>query len=162
MSLSVAELMIEIEKLSQNQRQELRTWLLVSQSLGKEDITTDERMAADVICRSMDAMAAGKLHLAQLQRHNGWKAFAEKVPLVFQFVRDGGCSQRIELLTMLNLGVRFLYLDLVRGGYSATPYTIMAQFHRVPAMINKQFPGYAKCKLLGMIVHSKLKEGSSV
>jgi hypothetical protein len=155
MSLSVMQLMQEIEKLEQNQRQELRSWLLISNSLGKADVTTDEQAAADVICKTLDKLSGGKLHILQLQRHNGWKAFAEKVPQVFDFIREGGCSDRLEMLMMLRIGVRYLYRDLTERGYTATAYTIMAQFHRVPAIINRQFPGFAACKLLGKIARHK-------
>ena len=155
MSLSVAQLMQEIEKLPQNQRQELHSWILASASLEHAVVTTDERAVAEAICNSVDALSGGKSHVLQLQRHNGWKAFVEKVPQVLDFIREGGCADRLEQMMMVRIGIKYLYRQLTDSGYTATSYTIMAQFHRVPAIINSQFPGFARCKLLGKIARYK-------
>lgn len=53
---------------------------------------------------------------------------------------------------VLDLGIGLLYDNLIELGVPPTASVMLAQIHRVPALIDRAFPGYAGAGLLRMLV----------
>lgn len=64
-------------------------------------------------------------------------------------------AQRVEQTKLLRIGLDLLYKDLRNYGVPVTPAVLLRHLHRIPATIDRHFPGYAACGLLGLIIQSK-------
>ena len=54
---------------------------------------------------------------------------------------------------ILRMGIDLLYFDLLNWqGFSISSHTILSQIYRVPATLNRAFPGYAGAGLLTKLV----------
>ena len=57
---------------------------------------------------------------------------------------------------ILKEAIQLLYYDLVQWkGVSISSHTMLKQIHRIPATLNKSFPGYAASGMLTKIVKAK-------
>lgn len=76
--------------------------------------------------------------------------FRKKSDAVYKYVKPVGTknSQR----ALLRIGVSLLYADLERMGLAITSRLLMAHVHRIPAVINRSFPGYRKLGALKLIL----------
>jgi hypothetical protein len=81
-----------------------------------------------------------------------FKSFADKVPVTMIYFRKV-TTNRTKLRALIRMSINFLYRDLAKMRISASTRTLMNHWHRVPAVINYNFPGYAKIGLLGLLLH---------
>lgn len=84
------------------------------------------------------------------------KSFEAKLAGVHKFVNKA-CPTRNQRNALLRLGIVLLYDDLVRMGIAVSPFLMMAQFHRIPSLINREAPGYANSGLLHALVTRSMK-----
>lgn len=91
-----------------------------------------------------------------LKRHPGFASFAAKVPPIMRLLRKT-TTNRIELDYLLELSASLLYDDLTHQGFNAvSSRLIINHFHRVPSILNKNFPGYLSAGLLGHVIKRKV------
>jgi len=79
-----------------------------------------------------------------------YPSFRDKIPdLEKVFERDG--LSRLKLMWLLSFAIR----EMIRWGQKRGMFIdhtfIMTNVHRLPAHINRSFPGYAECGFLGTI-----------
>ena len=86
-----------------------------------------------------------------------FRAFAEKVPESMKYFRSAS-RNRTKQRALIRMGCRLLFQDMNRMSISPSVRTLMNHWHRVPAVINRSFPGYAHSGLLGLLV----RDGRSV
>lgn len=107
---------------------------------------------ADVVLRR----SGERVTPAVLRRSPQFRAFRAKALELAVFAAEHA-SARVQRRALLALGVELLYRDLRIGpGFSVTSRTLMACIHQVPAVLDKNFPGYASSGLLGMIIGDKV------
>lgn len=89
-----------------------------------------------------------------LQDTGHYKSFAPKCPPLLAWIKTAFPTQNSALheRALLRVGVRLLYEDIRRMGQAVSLRTLMAQIHRVPAVIDAAFPGYAASGLLHKIL----------
>lgn len=86
-----------------------------------------------------------------LRRVSNYKSFAEKVPPTMIYFRKV-TKNRVKLRALIRVAIDLLYLDLGKIGLSVTTRTMMSHWHRVPAVIESNFPGYARRGHLGLLL----------
>jgi hypothetical protein len=119
---------------------------------GKRDL---ESRALGVLCAAMRDMGVEYPSVEMLRKTSQIGAFNRKLPAVMQFISGIG-PKRVEQDALLKIAFELLYYDLVTVyELAASSLTLMAQVHRIPAVINRHFPGYAESNLLGMILKEK-------
>lgn len=152
MAMTVAQLMQEVTQLNAQERGRLLQQIkaFVGNGGGEQVETSDDLLALRCIMDALRDMGTETFGYERYKKHAGWKAFAAKVPPVLKFVRKAG-DERVLHNAILSLGIKLLYQELTRAGYPVTGITIMAHFHRVPAMIEMAFPGYVKSGLLNLV-----------
>lgn len=91
--------------------------------------------------------------IPQLQRMQNYRSFAAKIPATMEYFRRI-TTNRVKLRALIRIAIKLLYKDLARMNISASTRTLMNHWHRVPAVINRSFPGYAKIGMLGVLVNS--------
>lgn len=94
-----------------------------------------------------------------LRRVGGYGKFAEKVPPVMKALRKA-TTNKVKLRALIRISIDFLYKDLARMQVSASTRTMMAHWHRVPSVINRNFPGYMRGGFLGLLLSTPLPEAS--
>lgn len=109
----------------------------------------------EILCDVMHKSGVEHTMPIALRNTNYYKPFVDKCPAVLEFF--GGTTQarrsRIIMVALLQTGLRLLYEDLLRMDVAVSSRTMMQHIHRVPAVINAAFPGYAEAGLLRRIVN---------
>lgn len=104
------------------------------------DVISDYMTRKNVDLSAPFILAAG--------RH--YSTFKQKSGPVYEYVKPVGT--RNEQRALLRIGVSLLYADLERMGLAITSRLLMAHVHRIPAVINRAFPGYRKIGALKLIL----------
>jgi hypothetical protein len=86
-----------------------------------------------------------------------YSTFKNKSVAVYEYVKPVGA--RNEQRALLRIGVSLLYADLERMGLAITSRLLMAHVHRIPAVINRAFPGYRKIGALKLILVKRKHSG---
>jgi len=107
-----------------------------------EEVESGEVMVVDAIARTLTGMGVECPHAGMLMRAVDAK-FRRKLPGLLTYLRNAH-PQRQGQLTVLNMGIELLYKDMTNAGYPVTARTLMGHVHRLPAAINRAFPGYAR------------------
>ena len=79
------------------------------------------------------------------------RTFAPKVRDLMPYIRAAH-DQRSGQHALLRLGLQLLYDDMTDRQLAVSARTLLANIHRVPAVLNKAFPNYAKAGLLHWVV----------
>lgn len=90
-------------------------------------------------------------NLPRVRSSSDWTPFAEKSEDVMLFIRTH-IRETNKQRAMLKMGICLLYNNLCSMNVPISARTVMRQIHRVPAVINRAFPGYAVCGLLHVVV----------
>ena len=163
MSDRLNKILADLPHLSGEELERVRSQLGVVQSLGGKAApapkgsrakTGDDDLALSVLAAYVKDKGVDYSTAGMLRKSNGYSAFREKVPVVFAFISQGART-RPEQLGLLRIGIELLYENLVQMGVSVSARTVMAHFHRVPAVINEAYPGYATAGLLHIIIGKK-------
>lgn len=168
MTKAYDEIMERIGLLSANERVQLRDYLksltaidpaqgALPLGVRKEVDTTkaDADKLLQIVCDVIRARGAEHAIPAMLKATPQYRSFAEKVPQVIAFAQTafpGGARREMFERALLHNGVSLLFEDLRRMGIAITARTLMSHIHRVPAVINAAYPGYAEAGLLSKIV----------
>lgn len=118
-----------------------------------ETAASGEVMVIDVVAQVLTGMGVECPTAGVLQRAADAR-FRRKLPGLLSYLRRGH-PQRAGQLVLLRLGIELLYLDMTEAGYPTTARTLMGHIHRLPAAINRAFPGYARAGMLAWIVKNR-------
>ena len=86
-----------------------------------------------------------------MKRSHNFGAFSDKIPGLTAWM-DQITRNRIEQRAVLTIAVDLLYQDLKHLTLPITGRTMMNHIHRIPAVMDASFPGYAKYGLLRMLI----------
>lgn len=118
-----------------------------------EDVTGDHVIVLDAIVNYMQSRQLDLSGRVQLLRSNGMRAFKPKAQAVYDWIKPAG--RRAQQLALLSLGAEILYEDMVKLKWAVTSRTMMAHVHRIPALLEREFPGYAQAGFLNLIMRHK-------
>lgn len=105
------------------------------------------------ICDFMAFSGVETPHFGVLQRLSN-KAFEDKIPAIASYLGSSDLT-KLQRRAILFVGVQLLYDNLCEMGIAVTSRTLMSHIHRLPACLNRAFPGYAKMGHLRFIVRKK-------
>ena len=87
-----------------------------------------------------------------LQRSSAYASAKDKIVDLASYF-ESISSKRIIQDQILKLAIDLLYVDLLNWQKVAiSPHTMLQQIHRIPATLNRYFPGYAQSGLLSALV----------
>lgn len=129
------------------------------QSMPAELAETDVELVLSEIAGHLRDQGIEFASTIMLKRVQGFKAFADKVPPTMIFFRKV-TTNRVKLRALIRISITLLFKDLNRMGLSVSTRTMMAHWHRVPAVIDSAFPGYARRGHLGLLLGEPLARGS--
>lgn len=116
---------------------------------------TDVELVLSEIAGHLREQGIEFVSVSMLKKVQGFGKFAEKIPAVMIFFRKI-TTNRVKLRALIRIAIALLYKDLARMNISASTRTMMNHFHRVPAVLNRNFPGYAQSGLLGLLLQEPL------
>lgn len=144
----------ELETVRAKATMRLKTSTPTTSAHARTGSNTD--LVLDAIVEVLSAMGVEYVNASILRKSASFKSFNEKMPELFLYL-EKITTQRVERRAMLRLVIELLYQDLARMNVATTARTLMSHAHRIPAVINNNFPGYADAGLLHWIV----KRGAS-
>lgn len=109
-----------------------------------------------VLMGIVDYMRASDLDpsgVAQLTSGKHYDAFRAKLPTIHRWLKRSGTQ--VQQRAVLRLGIGLLHQNLQAMNIAVSSRLMMAHIHRLPSVINKEFPGYAENGLLGLIFRSE-------
>lgn len=127
---------------------------LAGGSAGDDDLAG---VLCDVISATVLRMSGERVAPVALRRSRVYPALRAKAADLEPFLARAA-PDRVNRRALLALGVELLHIDLVRAGFSVTARTLMSCAHQLPAVLDRAFPGYARCGRLGMIVGEGRRE----
>lgn len=173
MTSKLENIFLELPKLSPAELEEVRKRCVALSSLGtakpaggasRSGVPTktdnDTEMLLDLICEFMRKRGADFASPQMIRATSGYRAFEAKVPSVlrfFEFAKD-----RMERNFIISLAVELLYKDMKRMGQAPTLRTMLAQFHRVPAVCNAAFPGYYQAGMMHVVLEKAKANGKGL
>jgi hypothetical protein len=87
-----------------------------------------------------------------LMKMSIYPAYKRKVPALLQYLQHAGLATKVQQWAALSIGFGLLYDSLTAQGLACDASVLMRQVHRLPALINREFPGYAEAGYLAKIV----------
>jgi hypothetical protein len=111
----------------------------------------DSDVILDTIIRVMQSNGLTCPYLKQLRQRRNYTSFKEKVPALMDYLKKVS-TNRLEQSVILDLGVGLLYHDIKHWSIPMTDSLIMNNIHRIPAIMDVHFPGYARSGMLKMLV----------
>lgn len=82
-----------------------------------------------------------------------YKGFVPKAEKVMEYVNEI-TDDRLKRIGIIRLGLHLLIADLRRTDREGVAQ-LMQNIHRLPACLDKQFPGYARLKLLHLVIREE-------
>lgn len=116
-----------------------------------KDHDADEHWMLAEICSVLQSRGLGVLYPARLRTMRGMDAFREKLPALAGYIKRAAPKQ-IQRRAIFRLGVELLYDNLVEMNVPITEVTLLGHIHRLPAVLDVHFPGYAASGMLAWII----------
>lgn len=101
--------------------------------------------------RGVDVRASSK-RLADNRAFPAFKAKMHDQGEIGGFLRKAARRSQIRLHALTRVGVNELIDGMLEMGWPVSAVTIMSNIHRIPAVLNQAFPGYAAAGLLHLVV----------
>ncbi len=110
----------------------------------------DDPLVLDAIARTIISLGMGPCNASVLRKGQQYPAFSKKLPQLIEYL-DNATKDRQQQMGLLDLGFELLYKDLASMHVPISAWTMMNHIHRIPAIFDLHFPGYAHAGLLGML-----------
>lgn len=104
-----------------------------------------------IICYQLASMGVDFTPFYLLKKSTGMNSFRDKIPSILKFLEKSSLK-RIERRAIIAAGVVALYESMAEQGWTVTARTVVNNIHRLPAALERQYPGYAKLGLLGKLI----------
>jgi hypothetical protein len=163
MTASVSDIIAVLPTLSTADREKLRTHLKLLDSLSTDrtgPVTNgaspdnDAQFVLEAVAATLASQGLEHTPPAMLMKSPAYPAFKEKLPGLMQYLA-GAASTRTQQRALLELAVKLLYKNLNEMNLAISARTILSHIHRIPAVMNQHFPGYAQAGMLSWIVRSQ-------
>lgn len=155
---SLAKAVRATRGLNTNELQQLRNHISVLLQLGPA--SADRAVAISEAPEELVYLAEhgrdrGGIPVATTDMMNGahYDAFKQKLPRVRAFISQVGSKTAQRAL--FKLGLVLLERSMRAQGVAPTYVSLMQQLHRVPGLINREFPGYAANGMLKLIIRKE-------
>lgn len=107
------------------------------------------------ICDVLSRLGVEHPSQSVLRKSSAYAASREKFDNLASFL-EAASPHRLVQDQLLKKAIELLYFDLVQWqGIAISAHTVLSQIHRIPATLNKHFPGYAASGLLLKIVKTE-------
>lgn len=128
----------------------LRARLSAFASLGTPKMeASDEDLVLEALCEYLSSKGIEYAYPALLKKTPQYRSFSRKSDSILRFLQT---KVKIEQRALLALGMDLLYKNLCDIGIAVSARTMMMHIHRMPACLNRSFPGYAANGMLAFIV----------
>lgn len=111
-----------------------------------------EHDALECISTVLRGLGCDYASASVLRSNSAAPSFRKKLPRIVEFLEHTKLS-RLERNALFSIGVECLYRNLIAMSVAVSPGTIMRHIHRLPAVLNQSFPGYAEAGLLRVAVN---------
>jgi hypothetical protein len=160
--VNVEQIKQEIRQLSNDEMIEIRTMIdsllamsgIQTKQPNKQAKNHEERLVLETICGLMQSKGLASLTVPILLRSPYMKPFREKLPLLLAFLARAH-PEHLGQKRVLEIGVECLYDNLKAMNVAVSEITLLRHIHRLPAVIDQQFPGYAQNGLLRLVVNDR-------
>lgn len=151
------EIIRELPKLSQTDLHLLSIRISALKSIGLPQVRQDfdDMAILDCIQKTMSSGRIDFSSLYDLKHSIQYKTFSRKVPALMDYLTKI-TTLRMEKYAATMLGVSLLADNMKELSFPVSSRLVMAQIHRIPAVINKAFPGYAQSGMLHLILRKYL------
>jgi len=105
--------------------------------------------------RVLSSMGVEHTSVATLRGSPQYAAFKQKAPAIVAYLDSACPTNRVKQIAVLSIGVRLLYENLASQGFPVSSRFLMTHIHRLPSVMNRAFPGYARAGLLNLLVKDK-------
>ena len=116
------------------------------QHIGKQDFGDRVLQSISIIMRKVDGASA-----IALRKSAAYASHKQKIEDLSTFFESISKSKLVQD-SILRMAIEYLYVDLLEWGVPVSSHTMLKQMHRIPATLNKHFPGYAQSGLLTKLV----------
>lgn len=140
----------QLGALSDGERLALLNRLMALKSLGNTETGSDVSFVLGAVSDLLRGQGVEFASPTVLLRQAD-KNFKDKVPDLMAFLASAHPTrqgQRALLMVALDL----LHQDISKAGYPVAAGVLLRHIHRLPATLNRHFPGYARAGMLGWIV----------
>lgn len=104
------------------------------------------------ICSVMQKIGVDSPSVFVLQKSTAYVSALPKINDLAGYFEKISQS-KLEQDAVLKTAIELLYFDLVNWqGIAISPYTLLKQIHRIPATLNRHFPGYVSSGLLLKVI----------
>lgn len=155
---SLAKAIRATKGLTSQELQELRTHITVLLQLGPS--SADRAVAISEAPEELVYLAEhgrdrGGIPVATTDMMNGahYDAFKTKLPRVRAFILQVGSKTAQRAL--FKLGLVLIERGMRVNGVAPTYVSLMQQIHRIPGLINREFPGYSANGMLTLIIRGE-------
>jgi hypothetical protein len=111
---------------------------------------------ADECHRQGIDVRASSTRMAKGRAFPAFKAVVEGPQGIGVFLQRASNKSQVRLLALARLSIELLIKNLLDMGVAVSAGTLMRHIHRIPAVLNRAFPGYAAAGMLHLVVR---KEG---
>ena len=151
--MSLKTILQEIPRLSVADRDKVRQALLACGSVGGDTPTPEanmssmENMLLYAICEVVRSAQGEFVTPSVLSRMSNMASFRRKVPTIEGWLKSQK-MRRNEEQALLITSVHYLYDNIVNMGRAVSAHRLCAEIHRLPSVMDEQFPGYARIGML--------------
>ena len=158
--MHVSEILKVIPTLSIDEINKIQSGIQAAKALGvngtaHEESNSDTDLILSSISDTLLSMGTENCNPWILKRSSQYKAFKEKVPYLIKYLDRAGIKTKINRQAILSIAIKLLYQNLIDMNQSPSSRTLMAQIHRIPAVLNQHFPGYAGACMLSWVIKAK-------
>ena len=150
------EVIKRLPGLTREQLRAIHSRVVFLSSMAKSgDDTSDELLALECISQVLQSKGMEFASPVILRKSGAYDAFrTDKVPAVMAYLEKAKLT-RNETRAIIQIGLGLLITDMQRMGLMTSARAILSHFHRVPAVLNFAFPGYAENGLLAQVIRRK-------
>src|SRR6266436_4768132 len=122
--------------------------IITKEHVGKQDVGVRVLQA---ICDTLKKHKVETPSVTSLRKSNAYVGSKDKVDDLAIFLESISKSKLMQD-QILRIGIELLYNDLLTWNLPISSHILLRQIHRIPATLNRNFPGYAASGLLVKIV----------
>jgi hypothetical protein len=121
-----------------------------------DDDSSEARRVFRILCEEMQLAGLIDMHNVSYQRMRNRRGFAEKAKHVCAFLDEQHQDRRVQD-GILRIGMQLLIRWMrewadTKGDFLVTPYVLARNIHKLPARLDRAFPGYGAVGMLHLLI----------
>lgn len=160
MKSDLSKVLSILPNLTSEEREQVRVKLLMlgAVSSGPSTLTSSKDGLADMVLSAISEVLSEKKSDfstgSMIRKRINRKEFLEKVETLRSFFDEAG-DTKVTRQAFIRLCAELLYNQMSERNMPVNAATLARHIHRIPSVVNTQFPGYAKAGLLRMIIRER-------